>query len=104
MGAPEERTTEQLQEIVECWLLQHGELSTVARRQKARYIDSKLKKADRSEQNLPWMVTLALSNASTPNGGKLGKLVGATALGFEIRDVPHHIKRKMQGHIHQALA
>jgi hypothetical protein len=34
-----------------------------------------------------------------PRGGKLGKLVGATALGFEMRDVPHHIKRKMQGHI-----
>jgi hypothetical protein len=40
MVAPEERTTEHLQDIVECWL-QHGELSTVARRQKARYIDSK---------------------------------------------------------------
>jgi hypothetical protein len=40
MVAPEERTTEQLQEIVECWL-QHGELSIVARRQKARYINSK---------------------------------------------------------------
>jgi hypothetical protein len=42
---------------------------------------------------------MALSNASTPFGGKLGLLVGATALGFEMRDVPHHIKQKLQGHV-----
>jgi hypothetical protein len=42
---------------------------------------------------------MTLSNASTPNGGKLGKLVGAMALGFEMRDVPHHIKQKLQGHV-----
>jgi hypothetical protein len=77
---------------------QHGELSIVARRQKARTFD-KWKKHDRTEQEPPWMATLALSDASMPRGGKLGKLVGATALGFEMRDVPHHIKRKMQGHI-----
>ena len=35
----------------------------------------------------------------TPNGGKLGKLVGAMALGFEMRDVPHSIKHMMKGNI-----
>jgi hypothetical protein len=97
MVPPEARTTEQKQEIVECWL-QHGELSIVARRQKARNFD-KWKRHDRTEQEPPWMVTMTLSDASMPSGGYLGKMVGATALGFEMRDAPHYIKRKMQGHI-----
>ena len=42
---------------------------------------------------------MALSSASTPSGGKLGKLVGAMALGFEMRDVPQNIKHMMQGNI-----
>jgi hypothetical protein len=78
---PEARTTEQKQEIVEHWL-QHGELSIVARRTKARHID-KWKNHDRMEQESPWMVTMTLSDASIP-GGYLGKMVGATALGFEM--------------------
>jgi hypothetical protein len=64
---------------------------------KARYVD-KWKRHDRKEEEPPWVVTMTLSDASTPDG-YLGKRVGATALGFELRDVPHYIKRKMQGHI-----
>ena len=45
------------------------------------------------------MVTRALSSASTPTGGQLGKLVEAMALGFEMRDVPHCIKHMMQGDV-----
>jgi hypothetical protein len=90
MGAPQRRT-------LESWL-EHGELSIVARRQKARY-QNKYQRTDRAEQNPPWVVTMTLSNASTPTGGKLGKLVGAMALGFEMRDVPHRIRHKMQGNV-----
>jgi hypothetical protein len=78
---PEARTTEQKQEVVEHWL-QHRELSIVARRAKARYVDT-WKKHDRKEQEPPWMVTMTLSDASIP-GGYLGKRVGVTALGFEL--------------------
>jgi hypothetical protein len=73
---PEARTKEQQQEIVEHWL-QHGDLSTVARRVKARYVD-KFKKHDRKEPELPWVVTMTLSDASLPPlDGYLGKRVGA---------------------------
>ena len=60
MGAPQRRT-------LESWL-EHGELSIVARRQKARY-QNKYQRTDRAEQNPPWVVTMTLSNASTPTGG-----------------------------------
>jgi hypothetical protein len=49
MVKPELRTPEHLQDILESWL-EHGELSTVARRQKARYQD-KYRRSDRAEQN-----------------------------------------------------
>jgi hypothetical protein len=45
------------------------------------------------------VATLTIWSAITPSGGKLGKLVGSTALGFELRDVPHHIKQKLQGQV-----
>jgi hypothetical protein len=45
------------------------------------------------------MVTLTLSNAVTPAGAKMGRLVGATVLGFEQRGVPHCLKRNMTGQI-----
>jgi hypothetical protein len=67
MVAPGCRTPEQLQDILESWV-EHGELSIVARRQKARYQD-KYRRTDRAEQNPPWVVTMTLSNASTPTGG-----------------------------------
>ena len=54
---------------------------------------------ERSKTLHGWMATMALSSASTPSGGKLGKLVGAMALGFEMRDVPQNIKHMMQGNI-----
>jgi hypothetical protein len=95
MVPPEARTAEHMQLILGSWL-EHGELSTVARRQKASYQD-KYRRTDRMEQNPPWMATMTLSSASTPSDGKLGKLVGAMALGFEMRDVPQHIKHMMQG-------
>jgi hypothetical protein len=95
---PEAREKDQQQEIVEHWL-QHGDLSIVARRVKARQLD-KWKKHDRHEAEPPWMVTMTLSDAKLPTlSGSLGKRVGALALGFQMRDVPHRIKRKMQGHI-----
>jgi hypothetical protein len=50
---------------VEHWI-QHGDLSTVARRVKARYVD-KWKKHDRKEAEPPWMVTMTLSDASPPH-------------------------------------
>ena len=65
MVSPETRTAEHLQLILESWL-EHGELSTVARRQKARYQD-KYRRTDRTEQNPTWMATMTLSSASTPN-------------------------------------
>jgi hypothetical protein len=97
MVAPERRTLEHLQEILESWL-EHGELGIVARRQKARYQD-RYRRTDRAEQDPPWMATMSLSSARTPTGGKLGKVVGAMALGFEMRDVPHSINHMMKGNI-----
>ena len=38
-----------VQDILDCWL-EHGELSTTARRQKARQLD-RYKRTDRSERN-----------------------------------------------------
>jgi hypothetical protein len=99
MVRPELRTPEHLQEILECWL-EHGELSIVAWRQKARYQD-KYRRTDRAEKNHPWMVTMSLSSASTasPKHEKLGKVVGRMALGFQMRDVPHSIKHMMKGSV-----
>jgi hypothetical protein len=97
MVAPERRTPEHLQEILESWL-EHGKLSIVARRQKARY-QLQYRRTDRAEQNPPWVVTMSLSSARTPTGGKLGKMAGAMALGFEMRDVPHSIKHMMKENI-----
>jgi hypothetical protein len=45
------------------------------------------------------MATMGLSSPSTSTGGKLGKVVGAMALGFEMRDVPHSTKHMMKGNI-----
>jgi hypothetical protein len=80
MVAPGRRTPEHLQEILESWL-EHGELSTVTRRQKARYQDQ-YRRTDREEQNPPWMATMGLSSASTPTGGKLGKMVSLDGAGI----------------------
>jgi hypothetical protein len=97
MVKPEIRTPEHLQEILDCWL-EHGELSIVARRTKAKYQD-KYRRTDRAKENPPWMVTMSLSGASTtsPKRKKLGKVVGRIALGFQMRDVPHSIKSMMKG-------
>jgi hypothetical protein len=51
MVAPELRTPEQLQDIMECWL-EHGELSIVAARQKVRHQD-RYRRTDRAEKNPP---------------------------------------------------
>jgi hypothetical protein len=98
MVKPELRTPKHLQDILESWL-EHGELSTVARRQKARYQD-KYRRTDRAEQNPPWVVTMSLSSASTTSPTKrekLGKVVERMAMGFQMRDVPHSTRHMMKG-------
>ena len=88
-----------VQEILECWL-EHGDLSIVARRKKARFQD-KYRRHDRLQENPPWMVTMCLSGATVTvrrlhsKREKLGKLVGKIALGFQMRDVPLHITSMM---------
>jgi hypothetical protein len=100
MVRPDLRTPEHLQEILECWL-EHGELSIVARRKKARYQD-KYKRTDRQQENPPWMVTMCLSGVTVTvrrlhsKREKLGKMVGRIALGFQMRDAPLHITRMMK--------
>jgi hypothetical protein len=84
-----------------CWL-EHGELSIVARRKKARYQD-KYKRSDRIQENPPWMVTMCLSGASTTirrlhcKREKLGKVVGRMALGFQMRNAPLNTTSVMKG-------
>ena len=103
MVKPELRTPEHLQEILECWL-EHGDLSIVARRKKARFQD-KYKRTDRLHENPPWMVTMCLSGVTVTvhrlhsKREKLGKLVGKIALGFQMRDVPLHITSMMKGSV-----
>ena len=88
---------------MEYWL-EHGELSIVARRKKARYHD-KYKRTDRIQENPSWMVTMCLAGASTTvcppklhcKREKLGKVVGRIALGFQMRDVPLSITSMMKG-------
>jgi hypothetical protein len=58
MVAPGRRTPEHMQEVLESWL-EHGELSIVARRQKARY-QGQHRRKDRAEQSPSWVVTMAL--------------------------------------------
>ena len=71
MVKPDLRTPEHLQEILECWL-EHGELSIVARRKRARFQD-KYKRTGRQQENPPWMVTMCLS------GGRLSQFADCTA-------------------------
>jgi hypothetical protein len=82
MVAPEERTTEQLQEIAGCWL-QHGELSTVcgSAPEGALYLDIKWKKADRSEQNPPWVGYLGPLKCEHAKRRKAGKTGGSDGTG-----------------------
>jgi hypothetical protein len=97
IAVPEARSTEDLKRIVETWL-QYGELSIVSKRQTALHYA--YGKRDRNEVEPPWMVTITMSDAKVGPGSRscssFGKLVGQLVLGFEKRDAPMYIQRRMQ--------
>ena len=94
IAEPEKRTLKDLKRIVETWL-QYGELSIVSKRQTALHFA--YGKRARTDVEPPWMVTMTMSDAKVEGkGSSFGKLVGQLVLGFEKRDAPMHIQRRMQ--------
>ena len=94
MAAPTARTAEDLKRAVETWL-QFGELSIVSKRQSALHFA--YGKRTRTDVEHPWMVTMTMSDAEVEGRlSSFGKLVGQLVLGFQKRDAPMHIQRRMQ--------
>jgi hypothetical protein len=94
MAAPTERTAEDLNKIVGSWL-QYGELGIIAKRQTA--FNFAYDKRARTGVEHPWMVTMAMSDAKVDGRpGSFGKKVGQMVLGFEKRDAPLHLQRRIQ--------
>jgi hypothetical protein len=93
-AAPTERTAKDLNTIVGSWL-QHGELSIIAKRQSANNVA--YGKRVRTDRVHPWVVTMTLSDAKADGRPwSFGKKVGQMVLGFEKRDAPLHLQRRMQ--------
>jgi hypothetical protein len=80
MVAPERRTPEHVQEILGSWL-EHGELSTVTRRQKARYRDQ-YRRTDRAEQSPPMDGHHEPIECAHTNWWKAGKGSGSDGAGI----------------------
>jgi hypothetical protein len=62
MVKPKERTEEHVLTVLGHWL-EHGELSTVAKRTKAQQRNRNTQQRERGERDNPWVVTMTLSSA-----------------------------------------
>ena len=97
IAAPKKRSAEELKRMVETWL-QYGELSIVSKRQTS--LNYAYGKRARTDVEPPWMITMTMSDAKVDPSIRIcssfGKLVGQLVLGFEKRDAPMHIQRRMQ--------
>jgi hypothetical protein len=79
-ATPTARTQTDLDNIIDHWL-QFGELSIVAKRQVVNGVGA-YGKSERTEKEHPWVVTMTLP-------------VGQIVLGFEKREAPLHVQRRM---------
>jgi hypothetical protein len=79
---------------VDHWL-EHGELSTVAKRTVAQNRNRRTQQRERDERDSPWMVVITLSSEMMTTGKRLGKAVGQEVLSSQRREVPLEIQARM---------